>query len=780
MRVLLVEPATGHTKTDKPLKTYATFPNGLLYIAAVLEKHGHQVQIYDNNIDLREPKDFIPFAPDIVGFSALTGPDIVQAIAQSIEFKKIMPRVKVVWGNVHPSTLPEQTIREPYIDYVVIGAGEYTLLELVQHLENGIIKLGEIKGLVYKKAGRIFKNEPRPFIKDLDELPDPAWHLVDVKKYWAITLNTSRGCPFRCTFCYNTSFHKGYRGDLSAERIVSQIQQLQKRYGVTSIRFFEDNFTFHHKRLREFCHLVIRKKLKFKWDCEARADLSEEDISLMAKSGCVSVGLGVETGSQRLLSFLKKGVDLNQMEKTFWLLVKHRIAPRLYIMEGVPTETVEDFILTHELLGRLDNPPYLYMKFVPYPGTHLFNYCVTNGLITPPEKLGDWANFTIQSAIKANLSDVPTGIINEAMADFRRTYGMQRLRFTMKHHPSYFLKILFNPLEFFKASKDLVKCTLTYVNSSSNKPNKLKPLSLRALKSSTKAWLREYQSHLEWLVEKQTTGLRRANEQLQRQISQRQQAEEDIHLLYQRESRLRQGLEKQVRQQADFTRALVHELKTPLTPVLAASDLLISESPQEPLLSLARNIERGARNLNKRIDELLDLVKGEADMLKLKCRSVNPLRLLHDVADYVSPEVTRNGHSLVLDLPVSLPLIWADEDRLREVLLNLLSNAFKFTPNGGEITLRGREKDTTLIIEVQDTGCGISEEEQQRLFRPYRQLGSAGDHPSGLGLGLSISKMLVGLHNGKIWVKSQRGEGSVFGFSIPVEIHKKEMPAPGS
>jgi len=462
VRVLLVSPST--VLYSSLVKTYATFPNGILYIGAVLEKHGHEVQIYDGNIDSRQPKDFIPFSPDIVGFSVLTGPNIDAAIAQSIEFKNIMPGVKVVWGNVHPSILPQQTLTEPYIDYVVIGAGEYTLLELVEYLEKGrTTRLSEIKGLAHKENSNIIINEPRPFIKNLDELPDPAWHLVDVPKYWDITLNTSRGCPFRCTFCYNTAFHKGYRADFSAQRIVSQIERLQKDYRVKYIKFWEDNFAFDNKKLRQFCHLITDKKLKVKWDCEARANLDEEDIALMAESGCVSVGLGMESGSQQILDFLKKGTIVREMERTFWLLVNHKILPRLYIMVGLPTETTEDFELTQGLLARLDNPPYTYMRYVPYPGTALFHYCVTRGLIAPPERLGDWANFTTVAATKINLSEVPQPMIDEAAANFRKKYAIRPLRFAFKHNKSYFLLAMANPFMFLKALRNLIKYYLMMI-----------------------------------------------------------------------------------------------------------------------------------------------------------------------------------------------------------------------------------------------------------------------------------------------------------------------------
>ncbi len=459
MRVLLVASVTPTYK--KYNATSNNLPNGILFIAAVLEKHGHKVEVYEGFIDSRQPKDFVSFKPDIIGFSVLAGPNLEGSIAQSKEFKEIMPEVKVVWGNVYPSLLPEQTLAEPYIDYVVIGAGEYTLLELVQCLENGRPKLEEIKGLAYKKDGKIFINEPRPLIENMDELPDPAWHLVDVKKYREIDLNTSRGCVYHCTYCYNRAFNRGYTGYLSAERIVSQIEHMQKQYGAKHIRFNDDNFAFNRKRLREFCKLLIRRKLKITWGCDSRADLGKDDITLMAKSGCVVVHLGLETGSQRMLDFIQKGITVEEMEKTFWPLVKHKIRTTVYIMYGFPTETIEDFRMTHELLERLDNPYYLYNRFVPYPRTVLFDYCVANGLITPPRKLDDWPEFLMLYSQKVNLSEVPQEMIDEAITNFRNTYAIQRFRFTVRHNPSYFWIILSNPLKFFREIKDLIKNHLT-------------------------------------------------------------------------------------------------------------------------------------------------------------------------------------------------------------------------------------------------------------------------------------------------------------------------------
>ena len=238
--------------------------------------------------------------------------------------------------------------------------------------------------------------------------------------------------------------------------------------------------------------------------------------------------------------------------------------------------------------------------------------------------------------------------------------------------------------------------------------------------------------------------------------------------LFDEERRLRQELEEEMKRRVDFTRALVHELKTPLTVVLASSDLLVEELKEEPLLSLARNVNTGADNLSKRIDELLDLARGELGMLTLRPARMAPLPLLRGVADDVAPVAASHGQVLVVDLPPALPDIWGDEVHLRHVLLNLLDNAFKFTPEGGTITVRARAEGSFLIVEVEDTGPGIPQEEQARLFEPYHRVETDRERLSGLGLGLALGKTLVELHGGHIWVKSSIGEGSTFSFSIPL------------
>ena len=156
----------------------------------------------------------------------------------------------------------------------------------------------------------------------------------------------------------------------------------------------------------------------------------------------------------------------------------------------------------------------------------------------------------------------------------------------------------------------------------------------------------------------------------------------------------------------------------------------------------------------------------------LQVKTLDLSQLIREVVDYVTPEVTNKNQFLVLDLPSSLPDIKGDRDRLHEVLLNLLDNALKFTPEGGQITLKARQEDSSLVVEVQNTGPSIPQEKQKRLFMPYYQHESDDEQFSGLGLGLALCKTFVQLHGGNIWVKSCEGNGNTFGFSLPTEKKK--------
>jgi PAS domain S-box-containing protein len=255
-----------------------------------------------------------------------------------------------------------------------------------------------------------------------------------------------------------------------------------------------------------------------------------------------------------------------------------------------------------------------------------------------------------------------------------------------------------------------------------------------------------------------------------RDISDRKKAEERLRELYAEERKVRQEIEAEMKRRLEFMRAVAHELKTPLTPILASIETLTDELRDERSLKLARNIGQGAAALDKRVDELLDLARGEVGMLQLRLESSDLRPMLRGIADNMTPLALANGLSLIAHLPPNLPKVRADVNRLQQVLTNLMHNAIKFTPRGGKVTLSARDQGASIVVEVKDTGPGMSERQKKHIFEPYRRPeGGLRVRPYGMGLGLALCKMFVELHDGQIWVRSRLGKGSTFGFSLPVE-----------
>lgn len=251
-------------------------------------------------------------------------------------------------------------------------------------------------------------------------------------------------------------------------------------------------------------------------------------------------------------------------------------------------------------------------------------------------------------------------------------------------------------------------------------------------------------------------------------INRRKKVEKRLEEACEKETGLRSDLEAEVTKRGEFTRVLVHELQTPVTSILASSELLTLELPEGALLQLANIVNRGASNLNRQIGELLDLARGETGALELTVTSMEPLPLSQAVLDELVPVAARRGQRLTADLPSHLSQIVADQDRLRQVILNLLNNAFKYTPEGGSVILRAGEEDGGLVVEIEDTGSGIPQEYQDRIFDLFYRVPDAKGRAAGSGIGLALCKKLVELHGGHIWVKSREGGGSTFGFSVPL------------
>jgi PAS domain S-box-containing protein len=260
--------------------------------------------------------------------------------------------------------------------------------------------------------------------------------------------------------------------------------------------------------------------------------------------------------------------------------------------------------------------------------------------------------------------------------------------------------------------------------------------------------LEQYRLHLEELVRKRTN-------ELEEEILQHTETEKK--------------LKNQMEQRADFMRILVHELKTPLTPLLSISDLLLSQYNYDiSLIKQLDKINKGIIRLSKRIDEIMDLSKGEIGLLSIEIKGVDMVSLLNDAASYIEPQLLRKAQNIFKDIPESLPLVWGDEERLYQVIINLLDNASKFTIRKGQIELSAKVTSSNLIVKVKNSGVCLTEEQQKIIFNPYQRLPVNQSSSSGLGLGLALSRKLIELHGGKIWVESNVNEGNIFGFSLPI------------
>ena len=208
------------------------------------------------------------------------------------------------------------------------------------------------------------------------------------------------------------------------------------------------------------------------------------------------------------------------------------------------------------------------------------------------------------------------------------------------------------------------------------------------------------------------------------------------------------------------------------TPIISSSETLLLQLQKEPLLGLSKNIFVGAKDLSERIEELLDIAKGEVNKLDLIASWVNPLELTKNAARSMIYQFDQTGQTLNICLSGNQIQIPGDSTRLAQVITNLLKNASEYSAEGSTITINSVVNDTNWVVSVDDDGIGISPKDQRNLFKMYSSIGT--NRRRGLGIGLALSKMLVELHGGDIWFKSKRSSGSVFGFTIPIRKKRAE------
>jgi len=412
--VVLINPAIS-TLRGKKEKTSLNVepPLGLVCMGTYLKEHGFSIKVIDAlvddvEIDIRKNINNALF----IGLSVMSS-QIAHALEISQHIKGLDPNMLVVWGGMHPTLFPEQTLRDPVVDFIISKEGEETLLELARTLgrNNENNKFSEIMGLGYKKRGRLKINSERPFL-DLKKMPFLEWRLIDIEQYIktkidgkiynSMYIHSSRGCPSRCTFCVNTILNRCIWRSMPAERVLDEIEHLLNEYKINNIWFREENFFANKKRVKEICNGIKKRGLDFTWLTTVRADyfnsnyLNDDFVKLLRDTGCIRLSIGSESGSQKILDYIKKDETPENNKQCARLCNKYGIKPVFSFMTGLPTETREDTIKTLKLIKSLKG---LAPKcdiigpqvFRPYPGSEMYDWCKKNGF-KEPDNLKDWAN----------------------------------------------------------------------------------------------------------------------------------------------------------------------------------------------------------------------------------------------------------------------------------------------------------------------------------------------------------------------------------------------------
>ncbi|MGB2696973.1 MAG: radical SAM protein [Candidatus Zixiibacteriota bacterium] len=390
MRILLINPPAINFYHRVGLRMC---PLGLGYVAAVLKGAGYGVKVIDLNVERINYRTYPYQKYDLVGISVdTTRYPISLEIAEAAKKKGI----KVVMGGPHVTFFDLETLLTQNVDYVVRGEGEYIMLELVKHLNNGK-SLDEIKGITYRSGDQIIRNPAAPLVQNLDNIPFPARELLPMDRYtnilygrYSSSMMTSRGCPFNCEFCSCSAFSGMKWRTRSLDNILKEIDLLYNKYGYRAISFLDDNFTLNPKRVIELCETIIKKSWDLFWYAFSRVDTivkNERMIQLMKKAGLSQVFVGFESGSQEVLDKMGKNVSVEKAYTAMEILKKHGVRVWGSFIIGALNETRQMIKETIKFAKKLNPQLSQFSILTPYPGTRLYEK-VKDQLLT-----SNWESF---------------------------------------------------------------------------------------------------------------------------------------------------------------------------------------------------------------------------------------------------------------------------------------------------------------------------------------------------------------------------------------------------
>ncbi|MBI4454076.1 cobalamin B12-binding domain-containing protein [Candidatus Woesearchaeota archaeon] len=372
-------------------------PLGISYIAAILKQKGYDVQIIDTqalNITNREFESMIrSIKPDVVGITAMT-PTIRGAMKAAMICKS--HGAIVVMGGPHIATLPNETMASSFIDYGLIGEGDYSFLALIQYIEGKIVSLKNVEGIIYKHNKKVIINKAA-LVENLDELPFPARELLPNDRYDCIitekpftTMISSRGCPYRCGFCFKTPSDNKNR-TRNPKNIVDEMEYCIDKFKVKEIMFYDDTLTLNREVIVKVCEEIISRKLDINWEAPTRVNhIDLELLKLMKKAGCIRLRYGVESGDQSILNLMRKGTTIDQIRKVFKWSHEVGIETFAYFIIGYYSETPQTMQNTINFAKEINPDWAMFTVATPLPKTHLHELALKDNLI--PQNY--WEEFT--------------------------------------------------------------------------------------------------------------------------------------------------------------------------------------------------------------------------------------------------------------------------------------------------------------------------------------------------------------------------------------------------
>ena len=452
-KVLLATPPYTLFKNDV---RRAITPLGLISIAAVLEQNGYEVAILDISTEgyynLKEDGDFVTyglseeqikkriseFAPDVFGVSCIFSTQLENAKKTLKLAKELNPNIITLTGGSHPTYAVEDMLNASFIDYVIIGEGELPTLQLLESLNNNR-DTSIINGVAYKKEGKIIVNSPQ-FVENLDELPMPALHLLNMEKYFEINIPqnpypkgkrvaqilTSRGCSAKCIFCTTTNFWGNrYRGR-SAQKVVQEIKYLKERYNIDEIQFTDDNFTLNKKRAMEILEGI--KDLNLHW-CTPQGiavwALDEEVIEKMRETGCYQLTFAIESGNQEVLkNIIQKPLDLRKVKPLVDKAKSLGIKIHAFCICGLPGETIKQMYETYNFAKDCDFDSASFFLATPLVGSKLLKVCQEKGYL----REGMTCNDQLYKIGNINTPDFKSEEVQILVEQFNRDYNKKDKR----------------------------------------------------------------------------------------------------------------------------------------------------------------------------------------------------------------------------------------------------------------------------------------------------------------------------------------------------------------